>query len=116
LLYNNSKKKQVISKVKYADSIALQAKGLMFERKKNFDYALVFPFPRETRAGASIHMFFVFFPIAAVYLNSKMVVVDIAVLKPFALNYTPKKPAAYLIEMPVLAGKKIAVGDKLSIK
>jgi len=116
LLFNNSKKKQVISKVNYADSIVLQAKGLMFERKSKFDYALVFPFKHETVIGASIHMLFVFFPIAAVYLNAKMVVVDIAFLKPFALNYSPKKPAKYLIEMPVSNGKKISIGDKLVLK
>ncbi len=116
MLYNNSKKKEVIRKVKHANSAWGQFKGLMFESKQNFDYALVFPFPRETRIGASIHMMFVFFPIAAVYLDSKMIVVDIAFLNPFALNYTPKKPSTFLIEMPVSAGKKISVGDKLSFK
>ena len=85
----------------------------MFERKANFDYGLVFPFGHETRMGSSIHMLFVFFPIAAVYLDSGKRVVDLAVLNPFALNYTPKKPAAFLIELPAGKAKELSLGDKL---
>ena len=102
-----------MGRVRFADSYLAKAKGLMFERRERFDYALVFPFGGETRLGASIHMLFVFFPIAAVYLDSKKRVVDIAVLKPFALNYTPKKPAAYLVEMPVRRAAGIELGDEL---
>lgn len=79
------------------------------------DYALVFELEKETRLGASIHMLFVFFPIDVVYLDSGKKVVDIkSGLKPWSLNYTPKKAAKYFVEFPV--GKlreKIGLGDVL---
>ncbi len=113
MLYNKTGKKKLVGRVRFADSTLSKARGLMFEKRERFDYALVFSFGRETRLGASIHMLFVFFPIAAVYLDSKKRVVDIAVLKPFALNYVPKKPAAYLIELPVEKATNIKIGDFL---
>ena len=113
MLRNKTRKKTVIKGVRFANSHFSKLRGLMFEKKAKFNYALVFPFKEETRLGASIHMLFVFFPIAAVYLDAKKRVVDIAVLKPFALNYTPKKKAKYLVELPVGKGKEISVGDGL---
>ncbi|MCM8757010.1 MAG: DUF192 domain-containing protein [Candidatus Omnitrophica bacterium] len=103
----------IARRVRFADSFFLKLRGLMFEKKERFDYALVFPFEQEKRLGASIHMLFVFFPITAAYLDSKKRVVDVAVVKPFSLNYTPKKAAKYLIELPKEKARLLAVGDFL---
>ena len=114
MLFNKSKKNKVLEKVKYATGTFGKFMGLMFEKKNNFDYALVFDFGEEKRISASIHMFFVFFRIDAVYLDKEKTVVDIARgLKPFMLNYTPKKKARFLIEISPKRGKLINIGDKL---
>ncbi|MEM0360197.1 MAG: DUF192 domain-containing protein [Candidatus Diapherotrites archaeon] len=113
MLRNKTRKAVIARKVRFANSFFLKLKGLMFEKRDCFDYALVFPFERETRFGASIHMLFVFFPIAAVYLNADKRVVDVAVLKPFTLNYTPKKPAKYLIELAQEKLELVRIGDLL---
>jgi len=113
VLYNKTKRKKIVDRVKFAKSHFQKARGLMFEKKANFDYALVFLFGHETRMGASIHMLFVFFPITVIYLNSDKKVVDVAVVNSFALNYTPKKPAAFLVELPVAKAKGVNLGDKL---
>ena len=113
MLYNRTKKRKIMERVRFADSFYLKLRGLMFERGENFNYALVFPFGREARAEASIHMLFVFFPIAAVYLDSGKRVVDMAKMKPFALNYTPKKPAAFIVELPEEKANGISIGDRL---
>jgi len=105
--------KTIMKKTRLADTFPKKLKGLMFEKKKNFDYALIFELPLETRIGASVHMMFVFFPIEIVYLDSKKKVVDKATLNPWTLNYTPKKPAKYFVEMPKRQGKKIRLGEKL---
>ncbi|MBT4597121.1 MAG: DUF192 domain-containing protein [Candidatus Diapherotrites archaeon] len=89
-------------------------KGLMFEDKKKFNYALVFEFPKESKIGSSLHMIFVFFPIDVLFLNSKKEVVDKTTLQPFNPNYTPKKAAKYVIEMPQGKAKGTKVGDKVS--
>lgn len=115
MLVNKTQNKTIIDNVKFANSYFKKFKGLMFERKKNFNYALVFEFEGEQKMRASIHMMFVFFPIDAIYLNKGKKVVDIKLgLKPFTLNYTPKGKARYLIELPKGTANEIKLGDQLN--
>ena len=113
MLINSSTNQEIIKKTKLANTSFLRFKGLMFEKKENFDYALIFELTRESKISSSVHMMFVFFPIEIVFLNSQKIVVDKATLNPWKLNYTPKKPAKYFIELPVENGKKIKLGEKL---
>lgn len=113
MLLNRSKGKEIQGKIRIADNSFSRMKGLMFESEKNFNYALVFELPSETKLGASIHMMFVFFPIDVVYLNSQKKVVDIAQVKPWILNYTPKKAARYFIELKSGLSEGIEIGNIL---
>lgn len=113
-LINSSSGKTIYEKARPAKGFYGKFKGLMFESRKNFDYALVFDMIAESRLGSSIHMLFVFFPIDAVFLDSKKQVVDIALnLRPFALSFVPKKPAKFIIELPAGKTQGIKLGDKL---
>ena len=112
-LKNNSTGKTIIEKVRFANGFFSNMKGLMFESEKNFDYALIFPLPYESRIGASVHMMFVFFPIDIIFLDSKKHVVDKATLVPWMLNYTPKKPAKYFIEMQAGKASMAKIGDMI---
>ena len=107
------RKKIILRKVRHAISFAEQAKGLMFERKRNFDYGLVFHLPFETRAGASVHMLFVFFPIDIVYLDAQKRITEIARLNPWQLNFTPRKAAKWFIELPAGKAKGLKAGEKV---
>jgi len=71
--------------------------GLML--RKEVEKPLVLVLDKESRLGASIHMMFMRFPIDAVFLDKNKRVVDIATLRPWAFNYTPKKAAKYVVEM-----------------
>jgi len=82
MLFNSLTGKTLIQKTKKANSSWSRFKGLMFEQKKKFDYALIFELDSETKVGASIHMMFVFFPIDIVYLDASKKVVDKTTLKP----------------------------------
>ncbi len=114
MLYNRTRNKKITEKTRLANTFFEKFKGLMFEKKGRFDYALIFDFGSEKKAGARIHMLFVFFPICAVYLDAGKKVVDMKNnLKPFSLNYTPKKKARFLVELPVQAGKAVSLGDQL---
>ena len=115
-LYHKGSGNPICNKLRFAKGIFGKLKGLMLERKESFDYCLLFDFGSEERIGASIHMMFVFFPIYAVYLDSNKKVVDTAILQPFALNYTPKAPARYLIEMPIAFSEKVSLGNELDWK
>ncbi len=111
MLKSNGKK--IISKVKVASEFG-KIKGLMFEKKSKHDYALIFNMHTESRVGSSLHMLFVFFPIDVLFLNSEKKVVDKATLKPWQLNYTPKKAARFIVELPEGTGKKVKLGSKVS--
>lgn len=87
-------------------SLAGQARGLMFSRKKN----LVFDMGRPRRV--LLHMFFVFFPIDVLYLDSSCRVVEAARLTPFSW-YSPKSSAHYVVELAKRTGKLPGTGDRL---
>lgn len=114
MLKNLSKKSTIIAKVHLAESYFSKMRGLMFERKRNFDYAIVLCLDEESRLKASIHMLFVFFPIAVFFLDSHKKVVDKKLMKPFSLNYTPKKASKYIVELPSEKINSAEIGDVLS--
>lgn len=102
-------------KVEWAKSSWQKFRGLMF--RKEIQKPLVLVLNKESRAGASIHMMFMRFPIDAVFLNKNKKVVDIArVLWPWVLNYTPKAPAKYVVEMKAGGAKRIRIGQKLKLE
>ena len=105
--------KTIMKKIKHARTTWQRTKGLMFEDKKKFDYALIFDFPIESKIGTSLHMIFVFFPIDVLFLNKEKKVVDKVTLPPFQPNYTPRKAAKYVIEMPQGKAKTVKIGNKI---
>ena len=84
-------------------------------RRNNFNYSLIFDLERNTVMGASIHMFFVFFPINLIFVDEYKKIVEIKKnLKPFQI-YNPKYSCRYIIELPVEFDiKNTAVSDLLS--
>ena len=101
MLYNVTKKKMIIKKVKIADTEFKQALGLMFSRRKYFDYCLIFERPTESIIGSSIHMMFVFYPIKVIFLDKNKKVVDIKKKAIPFWFYLSKRPAKYILEMPI---------------
>ncbi|MFC2174399.1 DUF192 domain-containing protein [archaeon] len=99
-------------KVEWATTPWQKFLGLMF--RKEVKKPLVLVLGKESRMGASIHMMFMRFPIDAVFLDTERKVVDTATLRPWALNYTPKKPAKYVVEMKAgTANHKLGATVKL---
>lgn len=117
MITNISTKKIIIEKHKVADTILSRAFGLMFSKKSNFNYGLVFDLKRESVFGASLHMFFVFYPINVVFLDKDKKIVDIKEnFKPFSL-YSTKKQCRYLIELPITIDKSYySINDRVTWK
>ena len=110
-------KKIVLRKVKHAVTNFQKMKGLLSENKINFDYALIFHLNSESILSASIHMLFMQFSIDVVWLDSKKTIVDLKQdLRPWTFNSSPRKPANYIIELPINSIKKnkLKIGQKLS--
>ena len=67
----------------------------MFSKPRN----LMFFLKRETRFGAIIHTFFVFFPINVYWLDKDKNVIDCCInMRPFTVKI-PRKKAKYIIEL-----------------
>ena len=81
--------------LEYSDTFFKKFRGLMFSKPKN----LVFVLDRETRIGAIVHMFFVFYSINVYWLDKNMNIVDKKInLKPFRIAI-PKKKAKCIVEL-----------------
>ena len=111
IIKNDAKRRIICTGAKLCKSIFSKAAGLMFSKKPK---ALIFIFKKEKIVP--LHMLFVFFPIDVLFLDKNKEIVEIKEsLMPFAF-YTPKKKAAYIIELPEGAVKKAKteLGDKIS--
>ncbi|NJE03048.1 DUF192 domain-containing protein [Thermococcus sp. MV11] len=108
MLINETKGRAWHGRVKLADTFFRRFRGLMLVRDIN--YALVFVLPAETKANASIHMFFMLSDIDVIWLDSSRRVVDFKTAKKWRV-YTPKKAARYVIEGPVGVIKALDVGE-----
>ncbi len=103
----------VLARAKWCASYGCRLRGLMFRRRIAEDEGLLFVFPRPTVLDATIHMFFVFFPIAAVWLDGDGRVVDARLAKPWRPFYKPARPARYLIEAHPALLERVRVGERL---
>lgn len=96
-------------KIKYCKSPWSKFKGLMFSKRKN----QVLVFVNKKEVNTPIHMWFVFYPIDIIWLNSKKEVIFIKRnLKPFT-SINPKVKARYVLEFPVNSTKNIKLKDIL---
>ncbi|NJE06128.1 DUF192 domain-containing protein [Thermococcus sp. M36] len=113
MLVNETKGRIWHGKVRLADTFFKRFRGLMLVRDIN--YALVFVLPAETKANASIHMFFMLSDIDVIWLDSSRRVVDFKTAKKWRV-YAPKKAAKYIIEGPVgmINVLKVEEGDLIS--
>jgi len=99
-----------------ADTFFKRWRGLMLRRRLAEGEGLLFTFRRENRSETAIHMFFVGFPIAAVWLDRQGVVVDTKLAKPWRPYYAPAHPARYLIEAPPSLLARVTVGEQLTFE
>ncbi|MBS3113227.1 DUF192 domain-containing protein [Candidatus Woesearchaeota archaeon] len=84
--------------------------GQMFRFKPAI---MVFVFDEEQRVP--LHMWFVFFPIDVVYLDSRHNIVELVEnLKPFSY-YNPKNKAKYVVEFSAgtIYSERLVVGNKI---
>ncbi len=112
MIKNITKKTIICKHKKVLNSVFSKAKGLMFSKKiKEIGYIFVFTKPRKI----DLHMFFVFYPIDVLFLDKDKTVIELKEnFKPFTV-YVSKKPASYVIELPIntIKNSKTQFSDKL---
>ena len=88
-------------------------KGLMFQRTFTSADTIIFDQKTDSKIDSAIHMLFMNFQIAVIWVNSEMEVVDIRLAKPWSLAYFPMKPARYVIETTLNYLEEYHIGDRL---
>jgi uncharacterized membrane protein (UPF0127 family) len=89
-------------------------RGLQFVRHLPADEGLLFITRREGRSHTAIHMFFMFFSIAVIWLDARGKVVDKKLARPWRPAYAPSAPARYYLEANVELYERVQVGDVLT--
>ena len=88
----------------------------MFRASLGPDEVYLFVERKESVAQTTIHMFFVFFPIAVIWLDRDGLVVDMVLARPFRPYYAPGGPAQYFVEGHPSLLDRVSAGDRLGFE
>lgn len=116
VLVNADSGKVVLARAKWCQSYWCHFRGLMLRRDLPEDEGLLFVYGRESIAQTSIHMMFMYFAIATVWLDKDKRVVHTTLAKPWRLAYASSAPAQYTIEARPSLLDRVKVGDRLLFK
>jgi len=94
---NHSHGDGLLLTARWCDSFACRLVGLMFRRSCPPGRGLVLVQRRASRWDAAIHMWFVGFPLAIVWLDEAGVVNGAVLARPWRF-YLPPKPARFVVE------------------
>lgn len=105
--------KVLLSHVVWCDSFVCKLRGLMFRTQLKPGEGLLMAEPYASRSATAIHMLFMRFPIATIWMDKKFRVVDVVYARPWALAYVPSTPARYTLEGPPELLDQVQIGDIL---
>jgi uncharacterized protein len=100
-------------RIKYCDTFLSQLRGFTLRPSLAPDEGLILVGRRDSRLESSIHMFFVSFDLAVIWINSQLQVVDKVVAKPWRPAYFSKEPAQYVLEVHPERWQEFQIGDSL---
>lgn len=101
--------------VKYCDTFWRKFLGLMFAKELQPDAGIILVDNAESRLNASIHMFFMNYDIAVLWLDKNLVIVDKTLAKRWRPYYAPQKPAQYVVELHASRISDFSVDEKLTL-
>lgn len=103
----------LLARLRWCKSFWCKSRGLMFRAGLTPDEGLLFVYHRESKLDTSIHMLFMRFPIAVIWLDATGTVVDQVLAKPWRLAYAPRQAAQFFIEGPPALLDRVKIGDRL---
>jgi uncharacterized protein len=98
------------------DQFGSRLMGLMFTKNLGIDRGLLFVHNHESRVDASIHMLFMFYDIAVIWINSRLEVVDVNLAKKWHPIYIPSAPAFYTLEIHPIQLDNFKIGNTLQLQ
>jgi uncharacterized membrane protein (UPF0127 family) len=113
IIRNETTGQVVLRRARWCASAWCHFKGLQFVRHLPDDEGLLFVRGSESVAATTIHMFFMFFDIGVVWIDSRGVVVDKKYAKVWRPAYAPRAKAQYYLEANPSLLEKVSIGDIL---
>lgn len=113
-VFNQTTGRLLARHVVRCDTFWSRGRGLTFRRSLTKDQVYLFVLDRESVSGAAIHMFFVLFPIAVVWIDEDRRVVDKVLARPWRPYYAPGRPARYFLEGHPTLLDRVSVGDEIA--
>ena len=104
----------VLARAKWCQNFWCHFSGLMLRRSLPEDEGLLFVFRRQNVAETTIHMLFMFFSIAAVWIDNEGSCSGCQTRQTLAACLCPAKAARYLIEARPVVLERVKVGDRLT--
>jgi len=87
----------------------------MFQRSLSPDFGLLLADSMESRINSAIHMFFMNFNLAVIWLDKKFYVVDVQIARKGYGLYSPSVPAQYTLETSVQNFDFFHPGDQVKV-
>lgn len=106
----------VIAAARWCDSFGSKLRGFTFRRHLAPTDGLVLVEKSDSKVSTSIHMLFVFFDLAVIWVNDAGEVVGTVLARPWRLSYVPPQPARYVIEGHPAILERIKPGDHIEFK
>jgi uncharacterized membrane protein (UPF0127 family) len=104
------------ARVGFCDSFLCKLRGLMFRSRLSLDEGLLLVEKQDSRLDTSIHMLFVPFDLAVIWINNDRTVVDKVLAKSWRPAYFPKAEARYTLEIHPERWEDYQIGDKVEFK
>ena len=101
----------LVPQARWCNRFGAKLRGFTFRRQLAADDGLVLVEKSDSKTNTSIHMLFVFFNLAVIWVNSAGEVVGTVLAKPWRPAYTPPAPARYVIEGHPSLLEKVKAGD-----
>lgn len=110
-IQNPARSSHTSIKAQYCDTFLSRLRGLMFTAPLPHNVGLLLVEERESRFDASIHMFFVNYDLAVIWINRSHHVVHTCLARRWRPFYMPSSPARFILEMHADHLADFKVGD-----
>lgn len=105
----------ILARARFCAGFFSRLLGLLLTRRLGKQDGMIFSCGRPGRARAAVHTLGLRFPIAVVWLDSDLVVVDMKKAQPWRFAHVPKAPAMYYLEANPAIIERLRIGDKLGL-
>lgn len=106
----------LIPQARWCDTYLTKLRGFTFRRHLAESDGLVLVEGQDGRLATAIHMLFVNFDLAVIWVNDAGQVVDKVLARPWRLSYAPQAPARYVIEGHPNILEQVEIGARVRFK